>query len=101
YLSASRSRRLPLDGFALEIRTPKTATVVADGKTRQLVTTAISVGEMLEESSLRVAPTDRMSALAAAPVVDGMRLTITRVRYQNVVTRRSSRSRRSRSRTPP
>jgi len=87
YLSASRSRRLPLDGFSLEIRTPKTVTVIADGHTRRIVTTAISVGEMLEQSSLRVGPTDRVSSLVAAPVVDGMRITVTRVGYRRVVTR--------------
>jgi len=87
YLSASRSRRLPLDGFSLEIRTPKTVTLTADGQTRRIVTTALSVGEMLEESSLRLGSTDRVSELAAAPVVDGMRITVTRVRYRKVVTR--------------
>jgi uncharacterized protein YabE (DUF348 family) len=87
YLSASRSRRLPLDGFSLEIRTPKTVTVVADGHTRRIVTTALSVGEMLEESSVRLASADRVSELAAAPVVDGMRITVTRVQYKKVVTR--------------
>jgi len=87
YLSASRSRRLPLDGFALEIRTPKTVTVIADGRTRRVVTTALSVGEMLEQSALRIGSTDRVSQLAAAPVVDGMRIRVTRVRYQKLVTR--------------
>jgi uncharacterized protein YabE (DUF348 family) len=87
YLSASRSRRLPLDGFSLEIRTPKTVTVSADGHTRRIVTTALSVGEMLAETSLQVGSADRVSELAAAPVVDGMRITITRVRYRKVVTR--------------
>jgi len=62
-------------------------TLTADGQTRRIVTTALSVGEMLEESSLRLGSTDRVSALAAAPVVDGMRITITRVRYRKVVTR--------------
>jgi uncharacterized protein YabE (DUF348 family) len=61
--------------------------VLADGRTRRIVTTALSVGEMLEESSLRIASTDRVSQLAAARVVDGMRIRINRVRYQKVVTR--------------
>jgi uncharacterized protein YabE (DUF348 family) len=87
YLSASRSRRLPLDGLSLEIRTPKTVTIIADGHTRRLVTTALSVGEMLEENAVRIGSADRVSRLAAAPVVDGMRITITRVRYKKVVTK--------------
>jgi uncharacterized protein YabE (DUF348 family) len=87
YLSASRSRRLPLEGFALEIRTPKTVVVTADGRTRRIVTTALSVGEMLEETSLRIGSTDRVSQLAAAPLRDGMRIRVTRVRQQKVVTR--------------
>jgi resuscitation-promoting factor RpfB len=87
YLSASRSRRLPLEGLSLEIRTAKTVTVVADGHTRRIVTTALSVGEMLEENAVRIGHADRVSQLAAARVVDGMRITVTRVRYKKVVTR--------------
>ncbi len=43
-VSASRSERLPLDGMALSITTPKDVTLVVDGQTRAVTTTAASAG---------------------------------------------------------
>lgn len=80
YLSASRSKRLPLDGFTLTIRTPKHVTVVADGHTQRLVSTSATVGDLLDTARVRIGATDRVSQLANAPLAEGMTITITRVR---------------------
>jgi len=87
FVNASRSRRLPLDGFALTVRTPKVVTVVADGSRRRLVTTSPTVGEALAAAKVRLASADRVSQLSGAPVADGMTITVTRVRYARVVTK--------------
>jgi uncharacterized protein YabE (DUF348 family) len=81
YLSASRSKRLPLDGFSLTIRTPKSVTVSVDGHTLRLVSTAATVGDLLGNAKVRIGSTDRVSQLANAGLSDGMTITITRVRY--------------------
>jgi resuscitation-promoting factor RpfB len=85
FLSASRSRRLPLDGFSLTIRTPKHVTVVADGRTLRMVSTAATVGDLLDTARVRIGSIDRVSQLANALVSDGMTITITRVRLQKLV----------------
>jgi len=83
-LSADRSARLPLDGFTLTVRTPKTVTLVVDGKSREITTTAATVKEALAEEGLTLARDDRMSVATGAPVTDGMTISLVRVRYQTV-----------------
>jgi len=83
-LSADRSARLPLNGFALAIRTPKTVTLVVDGKPRSLTTSAATVKEALTEEGLTLARNDRMSVATGAPVTDGMTIVMVRVRYQTL-----------------
>jgi resuscitation-promoting factor RpfB len=78
-LSADRSARLPLDGFTLTIRTPKTVTLVVDGKARSLTTSAATVKEALAENHLTLARDDRMSVATGAPVTDGMTIVLVRV----------------------
>ncbi|MBI1759623.1 MAG: transglycosylase family protein [Actinobacteria bacterium] len=84
YLSASRSQRLPLDGFTLTIRTPKRITVVTDGRSRAITTSAATVREALVGSGITVADTDRMSVATGTPVTEGMIVVLVRVRYQTV-----------------
>jgi resuscitation-promoting factor RpfB len=86
-LSASRSDRLPLDGFDLAIRTPKTVTVLADGRRLQLTTTVVTVGEALEKLGVKIDSDDRVSQLAAAPLVNGMTITVTRVMRKTLTTK--------------
>jgi uncharacterized protein YabE (DUF348 family) len=87
YVSATRSERLPLDGYDLTVRTPKTVTVLADGRRRRVVTTAATVGQALDEAGVRVDGDDKVSQLATAPVVNGMTVTITRVSRKTTTTR--------------
>jgi uncharacterized protein YabE (DUF348 family) len=80
WVSANRSNRLPLDGYDLTLRMPKTVTVVADGTTRKVTTTAETVGRTLQAAGVSVDGDDRVSQLASTAVVDGMTITITRVK---------------------
>ncbi|SDO38456.1 Uncharacterized conserved protein YabE, contains G5 and tandem DUF348 domains [Klenkia soli] len=83
-LSASRSERLPLDGMALQVTTPKTVTVIADGVTREVTTTAGTAGDLLTEQGLTLSATDRTSLYPTAPLMDRMVLQVWRVQVSEV-----------------
>ena len=79
FVSANRSTRLPLEGYRLTLRMPKTVTVVADGKKHTITTTVPTVGEAMDEAGVTVDGDDRVSQLASATVRAGMTITVTRV----------------------
>ncbi|HEY6747478.1 MAG TPA: ubiquitin-like domain-containing protein [Mycobacteriales bacterium] len=79
FVSADRSTRLPLEGYQLTLRTPKTVTIVADGRKRTITTTVPTVGEAMAEAGVTVDGDDRVSQLAGATVRAGMTITVTRV----------------------
>lgn len=78
-LSASRSRSLPLDGFRLEVGTPKDVVVVADGAERPFTTTTATVGEALTAAGITYDADDFFSKYPAERVVAGDRLQVARV----------------------
>ena len=83
-LSASRSERLPLDGMTLQVTTPKTVTLIADGTTREVTTTAGTAGDLLAEQGVALAATDRTSLYPNAPLLDRMVLQVWRVQVAQV-----------------
>ena len=83
-LSASRSARLPLEGIALGVSNPHNVTVVDAGVTHPVRTTAATVGALLAERGMALEQADTVSADLAAPVAEGMQLTIIRVRTADV-----------------
>jgi resuscitation-promoting factor RpfB len=84
-VSASRSERLPLDGMALSITTPKDVTLVADGQQRVVTTTAATVADLLTEQGITLGPTDRLSMFGTQPLLPLMRLQVFRVQVAEVV----------------
>lgn len=80
WLSASRSRPIPLGGLTVAMRLAKQATVVADGRPAVLDTTVPTVRGLLEAAQVTLAPTDRTSVPLDAPVTDGLIVTVTRIR---------------------
>ncbi|MDP9241416.1 MAG: ubiquitin-like domain-containing protein [Actinomycetota bacterium] len=80
WVSASRSRGIGLNGIALQLRLPKEAMVVADGKAAVLNTTVATVGELLDLAHITLGPTDRASLPPDALVTDGLLVTVTRIR---------------------
>ncbi len=83
-LSASRSERLPLDGMALSITTPKDVTLVADGQERVVTTTAATAADLLAEQGIALSGTDRTSLYLEQALLDHMRLQVFRVTVQEV-----------------
>ncbi|MEZ0490983.1 ubiquitin-like domain-containing protein [Kineococcus sp. TBRC 1896] len=78
-LSASRSEPLGRQGLALDVTTPKAVTLVADGRTRQLTSTAADVDALLTEAGVTMRPGDEMSAAGADRLTAGTTVTVVRV----------------------
>jgi resuscitation-promoting factor RpfB len=83
-VSASRSERLPLDGMALSISTPKDVTLLVDGRQDVVTTTAATAGDLLAERGITLAETDRTSIYPTQALLNGMRLQVFRVRVDEV-----------------
>ena len=79
-LSASRSRRIPLDGLALTVTTPKAISILVAGKTVSHTTTQLTVGAALVEAGIAVDADDRLSQPRTAAVVEGLAVRVTRIR---------------------
>jgi predicted ribosomally synthesized peptide with SipW-like signal peptide len=83
-VSASRSERLPLDGMALSITTPKDVTLVVDGQQRVVTTTAATAADLLAEQGITLGATDRTSLYPEQALLDRMRLQVFRVQVSEV-----------------
>jgi resuscitation-promoting factor RpfB len=81
-LSASRSERVPLDGMALTITTPKDIVLIADGEKRVVTTTAATAGELLAEQGIALSATDETSLYPGQILLDEMRLQVFRVKVK-------------------
>jgi uncharacterized protein YabE (DUF348 family) len=86
-VSVSRSETLGRAGLDVVVSNPKNVTVVADGRTRDVTTTAVTVRDLLSEEGLSARTQDRLSVLPTAPVVAGQVVALTRIdRTQVTVT---------------
>lgn len=83
-LSASRSERLPLDGAALSISTPKSVTLVHDGQQVVVTTTAATAGDLLAQQGITLGPDDKTSLYSGQALLNDMRLQVYRVQYQTI-----------------
>jgi PKD repeat protein len=70
--------------MALEVTTPKTITVVADGATQSITTTSATAGDLLTEQGLTLGETDRMTLYPTTPLMDRMVLQVFRVQVSEV-----------------
>jgi resuscitation-promoting factor RpfB len=84
-VSADRSRRIPLEGLAFDIRTPKTV-VLVDGAEppRDVPTTAQTVEELLVDLGVPLEFTDTVLPAKTTPLAAGTRIEVTRVRMSEV-----------------
>jgi resuscitation-promoting factor RpfB len=78
-LSVPKSAQLSVDGSFVAISTPKTVTILADGKAAKTTTTAATVGEVLKDARVKLAAADRTSQPANAKVVSNMVIKVSRV----------------------
>lgn len=78
-LSVDRSMPLGRDGVTLTVYTPKTVTLNDGGKSRQIVTTAGTVGELLRSESINLDQHDQLSPGYGVAITPEMVITISRV----------------------
>ena len=84
-LSTSRSATIDREGMALQITTPKTVTVkLGRTKAREVVLAASDVGDLLDKLDASYDENDRVEPGLDAPVVDGQRIVLTRVKVEKV-----------------
>jgi uncharacterized protein YabE (DUF348 family) len=82
-LSAPLTAELASVG-AVTISTPKNVTIAVDGKTRKEVTTATTVGDLLQEHKIKVRKDDKLSVAAKEPVEEGTKVKVTRIDRERV-----------------
>jgi uncharacterized protein YabE (DUF348 family) len=78
-VSVPKDATLALAGSYVSISTPKTVSIVADGKVNTATTTAATVGKVLEDSGVTLGANDRSSQPANANVVNNMVIKVSRV----------------------
>ena len=78
-VSAPKDAQLAVSGSFVSISTPKSVTIVADGKATQTTTTAATVGNLLADAGIKLGASDRTSQPANAPVVNNMVVKVSRV----------------------
>lgn len=78
-VSAPKDATLAPAGSYVSISTPKTVSIVADGKVNTSTTTAPTVGKVLEDSGVTLGANDRSSQPANANVVNNMVIKVSRV----------------------
>ena len=88
-VSASRSREIPLEGLALDVRLPKDVQVLADGRVQTLTTTAPTVRDALAQAGITVRPSDRLSTAPSAVVANGLVVRVTRIDTTRVTDRKA------------
>jgi uncharacterized protein YabE (DUF348 family) len=82
-LSASPSKRIPLEGMALVVRNTKPITLLDGGQPpREIQSTALSVGDLLTQLGVPLHDQDSVTPGRTSPVLPGMTVQVTRVRSE-------------------
>jgi uncharacterized protein YabE (DUF348 family) len=79
YLSLARSQKIGRQGLAIDVRTERMVTIMADGRARTIRTNAATVGEAVEEAGITLRGEDTISVAAASFPRDGQTVTVLRV----------------------
>ncbi|WP_053754177.1 resuscitation-promoting factor [Streptomyces sp. MMG1533] len=79
YMSVSRSRPIGRAGLALDVRTERAVTVMADGRARTIRTNAATVGEVVEEAGITLRGQDATSVAPDSFPRDGQTVTVLRI----------------------
>jgi resuscitation-promoting factor RpfB len=82
--AASRSSRVPLAGMALPVVSAKTVELDDGGALRNVHLAAAKVGDLLVSVGAPLQQSDRVTPGATTPVVDGMRIQVTRNRIEKI-----------------
>jgi len=84
FVSVSRANRLPLSATAIAIRSPKSVSLVHDGKTQKVESTSATVGQLLDELNIPIDSNDKLSTAQTTPLADGLNIVLKRVTLKTV-----------------
>ncbi|MGW7046794.1 ubiquitin-like domain-containing protein [Streptomyces avermitilis] len=79
YVSTSRSRPIGRAGLALDVRTERTVTIMADGRERTIRTNAATVGEAVEQAGITLHGQDTTSVAPGSYPRDGQTVMVMRI----------------------
>ncbi|WP_221352139.1 resuscitation-promoting factor [Streptomyces beigongshangae] len=79
YVSVPRARRIGRAGLALDVRTERAVTVMADGRARTVRTNAATVREVVAEAGVVLDAQDTLSVPAGSFPRDGQTVTVMRI----------------------
>lgn len=79
YLSVSRGAPISRNGLALDVRTERTITFLADGRERTVRTNAATVREALAEAGITLSAQDAVSVVPESFPRDGQTVTVLRI----------------------
>jgi uncharacterized protein YabE (DUF348 family) len=85
--AASRGSRVPLAGMALPVVSAKTVELDDAGVVRTVHLAAARVGDLLAGVNAPLEQSDQVTPGAAAPVIDGMHIQVTRNRIEKITAR--------------
>jgi resuscitation-promoting factor RpfB len=85
--AASRGSRVPLAGMALPVVSAKTVELDDGGAVRNVHLAAARVGDLLAGIGVPLLQSDQVTPGAAAPVIDGMHIQVTRNRIEKITER--------------
>jgi uncharacterized protein YabE (DUF348 family) len=79
YLSVARSQRIGREGLALDVRTERALTIMADGRARTVRTNAATVREAVAEAGITLRGQDTTSVPPGSFPRDGQTVTVLRI----------------------
>ncbi|WP_416979120.1 ubiquitin-like domain-containing protein [Streptomyces sp. T028] len=79
YLSLARTRRIGREGLALDVRTERSVTVLADGRARTIRTNVATVREAVEAAGITLRGEDTTSVAPGSFPRDGQTVTVLRI----------------------
>jgi uncharacterized protein YabE (DUF348 family) len=85
--AASRGSRVPLAGMALPVVSAKSVELDDGGAVRHVHLAAARVGDLLAGTGVPLEQSDQVTPGAAAPVIDGMHIQVTRNRIEKITER--------------
>ncbi|GGX17885.1 transglycosylase [Streptomyces malachitofuscus] len=85
HLSTPLSRRIPREGLALDVRTERSVTVLADGRARTVRTDAATVREAVAQAGVTLRGRDTTSVAPGSFPRDGQTVTVLRITDDTVV----------------
>jgi uncharacterized protein YabE (DUF348 family) len=84
FVSVSRSTRLPLTATSLDLRSAKTVTVVHDHKSQKVVTTDLTVSQLLVDLNVVVGAQDKVVPAQSSTISPNMTVRVERVTTKRI-----------------